>query len=359
MTFRRLILRLSVLPVLAALAGRAQADGKFFGRDEAPPGEPFQRAVLVHADGRELLLIQPQLVGKAKDFAWVIPVPAVPAVGRMQADFAERPFFHLALGTPSEVRRLAPGFFLVLFVVLAMLGILGWPRWPPQPARGLLLLILLLACLFFAFTTMFMRTRGMPSEEGVEVLLSGKVGIYDLQVIRSERPDSLQVWLAAKGYRTGPEDQPILRSYAERGWAFVTARISSEETDAQEGMIDALALAFPSVEPVYPFALTASSGGATEVLLFAFTDHRLAHPALPVAFAGPAGSRGETALENILADDVLIEWAFPAAARPALPRAPGFLTKFRAKLSAKDVAGDLILGRAPEDASFREVIYRW
>ena len=40
---------------------------------------PVQRAVLVHRDGEERLIIESSVDGEGKEFAWVIPLPFAPS----------------------------------------------------------------------------------------------------------------------------------------------------------------------------------------------------------------------------------------------------------------------------------------
>jgi hypothetical protein len=77
---RRLILIAAA--VLALLPTQALADGKFYSprspAEEVPPHIPYQRAVIVHDGARELLILQSKFEGRAQDFGWVVPLPAVP-----------------------------------------------------------------------------------------------------------------------------------------------------------------------------------------------------------------------------------------------------------------------------------------
>ncbi|MHC4418082.1 MAG: hypothetical protein ACYSU6_05790, partial [Planctomycetota bacterium] len=56
------------------------ADGKFFAERayKVPPAIPSQRAILIHKDGTEKLIIESALQGEGKEFGWVIPLPAKP-----------------------------------------------------------------------------------------------------------------------------------------------------------------------------------------------------------------------------------------------------------------------------------------
>jgi len=356
--------------VIAGLPfGTLRADGKFFGRDAASPGEPFQRAIIAHADGRELLIVQPQLVGSAKEFAWVLPVPAAPDLGHMESGDAGFLFSVFSSRTRPAVFHWG-SYLLIGLLGLLVAGIifalLPWPRKIPRVYRMLALpvpVVIVLVTGFFVPTTM--APRGAPME-AVELLRSERLGIYDVQVVRSASPAAMKAWLEERGFRVGSEDGDVLRSYAERGWCFVTARIASEAPGVQEGLIHALVLSFPVPEPIYPFALTASGGGETDVLLYVFADHKVAHPALGLQYAGPDSDFGlwsQIALSlEVGKEDEDVPFAIHPAAGGRLqapPRNPGFLTKLRGRLSARNVRGDVILGRAPDDSPFRETVWGW
>ena len=137
------------------------------------------------------------------------------------------------------------------------------------------------------------------------------------------------------------------------------------------GLIDALALSFPSPAPVYPFALTATSG-ETDVILYVGSDHKVGHPAMDLRYAGASGSYA-LQMEDFWTTphppvpggdggkERSITWASVKEGRapPEMPKSPGFLTKLRARLSEKNIQGDIDLTRAPDDEPYRATIWRW
>jgi hypothetical protein len=348
----------------------ARADGKFYVRDEVPANQPFQRALLVHGEGREFLLIQPQLVGAATDFAWVVPVPAQPELGSLDADAAER-FVFFRLQWESHARLVRWGYSAVMIALMLsvffVVFLFPGRRWALGYRVALLLGLLLFVLLVsVSFTTL---GRDIPKDdEGIEVLDSQQLGIYDATVVRASDPGALRRWLDERGFRMGAKDEPVLRSYVERGWCFVACRISRDKGDVGAGLIDALALSFPSPAPVYPFALTATSG-ETDVLLYVGSDQKVSHPAMDLKYAGP--SDWAVRLEDFWSSpqppvpdgkkEHWITWASVKEGRPPpeMPRSPGFLTKLRGRLSDKNVRGDLDLTRAPDDEPYRRAVWRW
>ncbi len=346
--------------ILVALATTAvpaalRADGKFYFREPVPAKEPYQRAMLAWQEGQELLVVQPHLLGKAEDFAWVMPVPAEPEMGAMRADMAWDFFDDLAeVSQPHGI----PISVIPAFVLLLILVVLPF-TWRRIPSKHFLTTVVALGCFGIAcgfFVPTFLRGRGPPpDDDGVTVLSSEKLGIYDTQVVRSNRPGALKDWLAKNGYRFAAEDDGIIRAYEEKGWCFVTSKIALklEKDQIPDGMIDALVLTFASQEPVYPFALTATSGYETQVLLYALADHKLVHPAMELKFAGPATwNRLNPESWRSTEDD-------PEPPLPAYSKTPGYLTKLKGRLSKKNVAGDLVLTQAPDDAPYRGMAFRW
>ena len=68
------------LAALLLLAAIASGDGKFFSNEVAAVAIPDQSALLVWDDGRETLVISSAFVGEGTEFAWLIPLPAPPAI---------------------------------------------------------------------------------------------------------------------------------------------------------------------------------------------------------------------------------------------------------------------------------------
>ena len=74
--------------VTVCLAEIALADGKFYTVPErVAPDLPYQRALIAHDGNRELLILQSKFEGEAKDFGWVVPLPAVPELDTSGAAF--------------------------------------------------------------------------------------------------------------------------------------------------------------------------------------------------------------------------------------------------------------------------------
>ena len=138
----------NILPVLLVLclACPVLADGCFVWNEGVDLYEPSQKAVIVHDDGIEDLILQVKYEGKATDFAWLVPLPAQPEVsGADAAIFAE-------LSEYTQRRQ----------------------HWHA-----------------------FYGTAGRPAGKGkVEVLERKKVSVYDVAVLKADTAEALMQWLA-------------------------------------------------------------------------------------------------------------------------------------------------------------------
>src|SRR3712207_3289648 len=60
------------------LAAAVLADGHFVEREPRALAEPTQKAVIVHRNGVEDLILQVRYAGASEDFAWIVPTPTRP-----------------------------------------------------------------------------------------------------------------------------------------------------------------------------------------------------------------------------------------------------------------------------------------
>jgi hypothetical protein len=335
----------------------ARADGKLYARDEVPLHGAYQRAMLLHRDGRELLVIQPKLVGDAKELGWIVPVPAEPHVGSVPEKLDDDLFWNLGRETQPRIvdlsGRIRAGVAAIGLLAVLALIIWGWRRSSRRLEAWLAAFILFLVGFLVPLEV---NTRGVASRD-VDVLQSARVGIYDVAVLRASAPRDLRAWLEKHGFRSGPEDDVVLASYIARGWCFVTARIARDvDARSAHGLLRCLVLLFQAPEPIYPFALTATSGGETEVLLYVLTEGKVSQPALEMRYAGPFTT-------DWMTDDFVdwIDWSDTPDVDvwPDHPSPPRFLTKLKGRLSSANAAGDLLFSAAGDDQPYQAVQYRW
>jgi hypothetical protein len=333
---------------------KVSADGKVFPRDDPSLLAPYQRALIVHDAGREFLLIQTEAVGKAEEFGWVIPVPAVPAVGSLDREKTDEIFSSLAEQTKPRVIRLSAIIFGAILILwgTAFLSALAHKKW--------ILASLVFVVPFLVFVLYITPGSYLSSidQAEVEILASARVGIYDVKVLRAEDPDALKDWLVGHGFQFGAEDEEIFRSYIDRSWSFVAARVAPEATTGEGRLGDLLppmALLFDSPEPVYPWALTATVGYPVELRLYVAATSCVESPPLDMKYSGrypwsenfgefPGGA---------------VSWSIGSESKPEAIRFAGadWLTELQALIYPGAVGGDLTLAPAPNRA-YRPTIWR-
>ena len=228
--------------VLILACGPALPDGAFVRSDYSGRAraeditEPRQKALIIHSDGVEQLVLQVSYKGSASEFAWVIPTPSPPNVFPVHA-----PVFHgLSAFTDG--------------------GVAYWFK----PGR---------APFSFGGGGGARASAGVKSLLDVEVLKEEVVGVYDVSVLRSGDAQDLFEWLKERKYQVPEGLVPLAADYIRRGWVFTAVRVSAgrqaaSEQKLKEGTLQSLSFVFRAPEPVYPLKISSLNSGKTEVLLY-------------------------------------------------------------------------------------------
>lgn len=353
--------------VAVCYPGLAFADGKFFSPEKVPPYLPYQRALIAHDDARELLILQSKFQGEARDFGWVIPLPAVPELAAMWPGSEESLFSMVDWWSgPSvtQVRLTVYGGLFILCLAMAIIVLCAsyqyklskgkWPRYlGASPITVFFLFIFV--CLGIGVIVPNTMTGGIPSNS-VEVVKAQQVGIYDVKVIKADDSGDLLAWLNEHGYKFNEEDKDVFKSYIKRGWCFVTARVDLKKAEQEgfssdEGLVNPLVMLFESKEIVYPLALTGTIGSEVVVLLYIFDSHKVTDSSgrFALRYAGKWEIEGLKRQMAFQPEDFYEKWDFKQ----------GYLTKLKATLTPGQMKKDLILKHAPDDEPYREHIYRW
>ena len=217
-----------------------QADGGFLPPKDylgADLKEPSQRAILVHRDRRESLLLFVDYKGEAKEFAWIIPTPTKPKV-----KVSDRALF----------KEIASYFHLRQIVALREAGKGGVGGGMGGGMAG------------------GMGGEGSPDEDQVIVHAHKLIGRYEIAVLTAEGEDALLSWLAEHEYRVTKGAEGILSQYIREGWYFVVAKIRTD-TPARQSLRP-LRLDFTTKEPVYPLRISALNAGLTDIRLYALRE---------------------------------------------------------------------------------------
>ena len=339
-------------------------DGKFYHRSEDIPAEiPYQRALIVFDGTRETLFLQSsfRFSGNQKEqtLGWVVPVPEVPDVASMKPEDANRLFGYLWKLTAPRVNKLRYEVGLVLFIVLIVLCsripiVNYWStNHPVRFFLGIVILGILAAILIPAYNK-------IETSPEVRVVKAESVGAYDVQVIQSTASTALTAWLSENGFHFDGSDEKVFDGYIERGWKFVvakanTGRDSGDDSVIAEGLVAPIILQFASENPVYPLALTATSGASTQLVIHTFAHQKMdCGQRLPVRGA----VRNDQSFHetfNSFTVDVMPEGFF-AEDDFTLPL---FLTRFGGRLTPEEMRDDLLFTAAGDNESVQETFYEW
>lgn len=241
---------LAALTAWLLAAGSARADGCFvFVWDKQTDiNEPTQKAILLHDQGREELVLQVKYDGPAEEFGWLVPVPGLPQVSKGSME----------------------GFY--------ELSRLTQEHWPERH-----------------LVYQGMMSNGAGPAEPVKVIEIKTVGAYEVAVLASTKAASLTEWLAANHFVFPKDKQAVLDRYIQKGWYFVAARINPEgngfalksgtpqkaaiaratRKKLANGELHPLVLSFPAEKCVFPLAISAVNGKPSEVSLYVLSAEPL------------------------------------------------------------------------------------
>ena len=364
---------LLALVVLLTPSVRLLADGKFYWPEPIPPEIPYQRAVLMFDQGQETLLLQSKyrLASSASDdFGWIVPVPSVPELASMAPSSADQLFFRLGMQSKSTITdvsdMLLAGILLLLplgalLTLLACLLSFFVPGMRFVRRRRALLavsagVVLVGSFLFVCFGLFLLTGRQAEPVEGVEIIKAEQVGVYDVQVVRSDRSGDLIQWLNQNRFEFDETDRQVFDEYLRQDWSFVVARIDRRAAKdrgdvVSEGLVAPLILRFRTETPVYPLALTSTSGHDTQILLYVLAQGQWdSDGRLESQYAGAAAAHTTEALRAEVEPT-----GFFSDAELALP----FLCKFKGTLTPEQMREDLRFARVGDDQPYRKHIVKW
>lgn len=354
---------------LLAFASAAYGNGKMYWREEVPPEVPYQRALIMFNDGTQTLLLQSRYEVEHADedtvIGWVVPVPAEPEVASMDASNAERFFLNLDRMTRPRMTRLRSAFFygllLTSFSVLLisfLSGIISVPAWFMR-RRAVFFKASAASC-FILLLIGSLLSPALGRGGAVEVVSEHSVGVYDVQVVRSDEAIELIEWLNENDFRFGAEDEYAFEDYIKRGWCFAVAQIKPEERRrgaayTMEGLAAPLILRFPRENPVYPIMLTGTGGHDTKVLLYMTSDAMMSSDGrLKLRYAGKRKWLDDT-LERCLLEDMVKPEGFFSAEEIDYSH----ILKFRHTLSSEQMDSDIEFHPDPDMKEYREHIIEW
>ncbi|MFN8524265.1 MAG: DUF2330 domain-containing protein [Chloroflexota bacterium] len=214
---RRCLAFAVALAVLAGAlwAGPAAACGGFFCTT-VPIDQAGERVIFTMDPGSITTYVQISYTGRAEDFAWVLPLPAVPKV-----ETAQMQMFR-------DLDRLTQPVYI-----------------PPRPP----------ACLRLPQPVAAAPAGARAaSSEGVNVLASGEVGPFGYHVVSSSDPQDLVLWLRENGYQITREMEPLVKVYTDEGLIFLAMKLKQGQNATD---IVPVKLTYESSLPMIPLRLTA------------------------------------------------------------------------------------------------------
>ena len=209
---------------LLAIAGlllpsMSSACGGFFCTT-VPINQAAEQIVFSQQGDQVSAMVRIVYSGNAEDFSWVVPVPDTPEISLganatfTELDFATQPQFLLQQeGNVCESDQ---------FVA--------------QPVNN--------------STT----DSAAESAGGVTIEEQLTVGPFDIDIVSSDNPDDMSIWLQDNDYLLTDRGRDLIEPYVLAGMKFVALKLRSGESS---GSIQPLIMKYPSVKPMVPIRLTA------------------------------------------------------------------------------------------------------
>ncbi len=218
-TLKILLLMLITLVGLGSASPTLACGGLFC--QNIPVDQAAERIIFTVDPDTVSAYVQINYTGDAPNFAWVVPVPAVP-----QVDVAEIEAF-------NELQAATDPVFML----------------PPIPD-----------CMFEPVAEMAFEEESMEESEesaaDVTVFASGEAGPYAFDVVgtETENASALIDWLNENNYRITPEMEPLVFVYVREKMLFLAMKLQPEQ-GVQD--IQPVKMTYESQRPMIPIRLTA------------------------------------------------------------------------------------------------------
>ena len=225
----------AIFAVLAS-AQPARACGGFFCIN-TPVDQNAERIIFTqNGDGTVSAYVQIEYTGSAPDFSWILPLPdAIDAEAVQVPEDAMAAFRELEAATdPVFIPPPIPECV------------------PPQPERM------------------------MTAASQVQVFASGEVGPYGFDVVGSEDPDALIMWLRENSYRVTEAMEPLIDLYVEEQFVFLAMKLRPGQ-GVQD--VEPVKVTYPSNSPMIPLRLTAVAANPDMAVMTWIYADRQAVPA--------------------------------------------------------------------------------
>lgn len=314
MRYRHGTILSAVLAIL--LPATALADGGFVAPWISEIYEDGQLAFIHHdaAEQRESLHIVPKFYGDASEFAWIVPLPSLPAVEASD------------LGIFRDAERLSQPVY--------------------RDREG-----------GFDCERQYDVYDVLPGEDnGVQIISEDLVGIYQTMILSADDASVLTDSLSTWGFLPPGGDTDftaVLDHYVSRNWYFVTMRVDTTAIgelgpyqDYYQGAVQPIEFTFDTEQIVYPLRISSiSAAPQSDVLLYVAAGHRTTFDGAVTRYAN-----------RIDGDEMDVLNRRHPYLRDYLS-AGDFLTKLSRTFTPDQMLDDLILTAAASNEEYREIRY--
>jgi hypothetical protein len=235
---------------------------------------PDQRALIHFANGKETLVIDTAFKGDGTNFAWIIPVPSVPAVEPATTGL----FSTLQTIFQPRIIHDVTGFYGFAIFIGVLVAYALWKRQRGESPLDLLIIVVLFAILASLLLPALGTASISVSGDQVNVLQRKTVGVYETATLSSRDGQALFDWLNQNGFVAPTNFIPVIRAYAQEGWYFVASKIRLDASLPEAAKPHPLALTFKTDHPVYPLRLTGINNDSCHIELYVFGPGRAELP---------------------------------------------------------------------------------
>jgi len=256
------------------LAASAWPNGCYIPEAAYPdrPKIPLQRAVIVHRDGIETLIVESAFESASPSVAWILPLPTEPTkLAVADSGICKSLSMCLRPQILHDLHHWWTPFAWVVGLLAPVVLVLVFVK--DHRRRNALLVGLAIIYVLIGFLVPGLGHAGLSVGAGsaVDVKTFERVGNYDVAVLRAKEAAALSDWLKERLLQ--PLDAPAVKlvdDYITRGWCFVVARLRREAGGAANP--HPISATFPAERPVYPMKLTSLAGSTTRVELFIIAE---------------------------------------------------------------------------------------
>ena len=311
----RILIATSLIGVLAC-SHASHACGGGFG-DELFMG-PEQSIILRHDNNEETYVFSPSFCGKSADFGLILPIPDT---------------------LTQEPVVVEDDVFEAFSKLTAPIIKIKKKCWDGGRGDGAGL---------GAFDA------GADSNNGVEVVDSGKVDIFDWSLLRADDTNAFTDWLDANQYPYDENAVSHFAYYVAKSWYFIAFKVSTnvEQSSGQShicGAFGPVKLQFKTSEQVVPTRIAAVGDGMNNIFSWRFYILAPQHvTAADAAFEETVRFRGAITSERLA--------EFPKVGEIA--ELGDRLTALNVNFRGRNVERDLLFKISPDQGEYRQTIVR-